>query len=282
MQLLELFASTKRLTEDAKEYSPIGAPSEDDSQDIDWLGDLKFYIDNDDKLLNNHFFPVTKKHRKYVGNANIYKIYIKPILTSIDQYCDHFDIEDRDEKFPDSLIRELARHIAAEQEEHIHNGEYLNSVNTGIKESVELPGKTISGSIREFKHGDTKIAYSIRDDHVDISSVRTPQTKRGAGSAREAMTEFLKATDNAGLPTKLASSPLDNKTSGSKLLAFYKTLGYKESGNKINAVGDLELVRPVGSTTEDAAGVGIVTKQNSTKDVGPGTIRKNLKAFKLV
>jgi len=163
MQLLELFASTKRLTEDAKEYSPIGAPSEDDSQDIDWLGDLKFYIDNDDKLLNNHFFPVTKKHRKFIGNANIYKIYIKPILTSIDQYCDHFDIEDRDEKFPDSLIRELARHIAAEQEEHIHNGEYLNSVNM-----------------------------------------------------------------------------------------------------------------------EDAAGVGIITKQNSTKDVGPGTIRKNLKAFKLV
>ena len=33
---------------------------------------------------------------------------------------------------------------------------------------------------------------------------------------------------------------------------------------------------------EDAAGVGIITKQNTTKDVGPGTIRKNLKAFKLV
>jgi hypothetical protein len=33
---------------------------------------------------------------------------------------------------------------------------------------------------------------------------------------------------------------------------------------------------------EDAAGVGIITKQNSTKDVGPGTIRKNLKAFNLV
>mgnify|MGYP006284453077 CR=1 FL=1 len=32
---------------------------------------------------------------------------------------------------------------------------------------------------------------------------------------------------------------------------------------------------------EDAAGVGIVNKQNSTKDVGPGTLRKNLKAFKL-
>jgi RNA polymerase sigma factor (sigma-70 family) len=33
---------------------------------------------------------------------------------------------------------------------------------------------------------------------------------------------------------------------------------------------------------EDAAGVGIITKQNTTKDVGPGTLRKNLKAFKLV
>ena len=34
--------------------------------------------------------------------------------------------------------------------------------------------------------------------------------------------------------------------------------------------------------TEDAAGVGIITKQNSTKDVNKGTPRKNLKAFKLI
>jgi hypothetical protein len=34
--------------------------------------------------------------------------------------------------------------------------------------------------------------------------------------------------------------------------------------------------------TEDAAGVGIITKQNSTPDVNKGTPRKNLKAFKLV
>ena len=162
MQLLELFESIQ-LTEDAKEYSPIGAPSEDDANDIDWLDDLKFYIDNDDKLLNNHFFPSIKKHHKFVGNPNIYKIYIKPILTRIDQYCDHFDIEDRDEKFPDSEIRKLARKIAAEQEDDINNDKYLDSVNM-----------------------------------------------------------------------------------------------------------------------EDAAGVGIVNKQNTTKDVGPGTLRKNLKAFKLV
>lgn len=32
----------------------------------------------------------------------------------------------------------------------------------------------------------------------------------------------------------------------------------------------------------ETAGVGIVNSQNNTKDVGPGTIRKNLKAFNLV
>lgn len=34
-------------------------------------------------------------------------------------------------------------------------------------------------------------------------------------------------------------------------------------------------------TREDAAGVGIITKQNTTGDVNKGSIRKNLKAFKL-
>jgi hypothetical protein len=34
-------------------------------------------------------------------------------------------------------------------------------------------------------------------------------------------------------------------------------------------------------TDEEAAGVGIITKQNTTADVGPGTIKKNLDAFNL-
>lgn len=36
------------------------------------------------------------------------------------------------------------------------------------------------------------------------------------------------------------------------------------------------------SKREDAAGVGIITKQNTTPDVNKGTPRKNLKAFKLI
>ena len=34
-------------------------------------------------------------------------------------------------------------------------------------------------------------------------------------------------------------------------------------------------------TTEDAAGVGIITKQNTTVDVNKNTPHKNLKAFRL-
>jgi len=33
---------------------------------------------------------------------------------------------------------------------------------------------------------------------------------------------------------------------------------------------------------EEAAGVGIITKQNTTKDVNKGTLRKMLKGFKLI
>jgi hypothetical protein len=46
--------------------------------------------------------------------------------------------------------------------------------------------------------------------------------------------------------------------------------------------GDSYIGFAVADLTEDAAGVGIITKQNSTVDVNKGTPRKNLKAFRLV
>ena len=35
-------------------FSPIGAPKEQES-DIDWIGDLKFFIDNDTDVLSKMF-----------------------------------------------------------------------------------------------------------------------------------------------------------------------------------------------------------------------------------
>jgi hypothetical protein len=100
------------------------ADSQDTDNDIDWLDDLKFYIDNEQNLLSNHLFPVVKKHRLHINNPNVYKLYIKPIQSCIKEYCSTFEIDDPDVKFPNKSIVELAKKIAEEQKRHIENGDY--------------------------------------------------------------------------------------------------------------------------------------------------------------
>ena len=104
-------------------FSPIGSPKEDQS-DIDWIGDLKFFIDNDDAMLNQHFFPAIKRHKQHQGHPNAYKIYIKPLNHSLNSYCEKFEIEESDQKFPKEKIIELAKHIANQQEKFMERGDY--------------------------------------------------------------------------------------------------------------------------------------------------------------
>ena len=70
-------------------FSPVGAPK-DDQPDIDWIGDLKFYMDNNDQMLNKHFFPAVN----------------------------------REEKFPKEKLEELAKQIATQQEKFMEKGDY--------------------------------------------------------------------------------------------------------------------------------------------------------------
>jgi len=104
-------------------FSPIGAPK-DDQQDIDWLDDLKFYIDNDDTMLNQYFFPAVKKHKEHAGNPNAYKIYIRPVENCLGHYCKKFDVESPEEKFPKEKLIDLAKQFSEEQEKYIKNGDY--------------------------------------------------------------------------------------------------------------------------------------------------------------
>ena len=106
-------------------FSPIGAPNEDD-QEIDWLSDLKFFIDNDNRMLSQYMFPAIKRHKDYVGNPNVYKVYIRPLESCLEQYCNKFEIENPEEKFPKKSLIELAKKIAEEQEKHINSGSYEN------------------------------------------------------------------------------------------------------------------------------------------------------------
>ena len=79
-------------------------------------------------------------------------------------------------------------------------------------------------------------------------------------------------------------------TGGPQLVTIDDAVAAKEIANQYGGkvvktkLGTFRIVQPAtqGVATEDAAGVGIITKQNSTVDVNKGTPRKNLKAFKLV
>jgi hypothetical protein len=104
-------------------FSPIGAPQTPD-QDIDWAGDLKFYVDNNDKLLNQYFFPAIKKHKEYKGHPNAYKLYVKPFEQCLEQYCEQFEIDDREEKFPKEKLIQLAKEFAMQQEKFLDKGDY--------------------------------------------------------------------------------------------------------------------------------------------------------------
>ncbi len=104
-------------------WSAIGAPK-DDQQDIDWLDDLKFFIDNDDAMLNQYYFPAVKRHKEHQGNPNVFKVYIRPIENCLNHYCEKFDIQDKEEKFPKEKLIDLAKRFAFEQEKFLEKGDY--------------------------------------------------------------------------------------------------------------------------------------------------------------
>jgi hypothetical protein len=39
-------------------------------------------------------------------------------------YCDTYDVDDAEQKFPKDKLRDLAKRIADEQEKHIEKGDY--------------------------------------------------------------------------------------------------------------------------------------------------------------
>jgi hypothetical protein len=104
----------------------------------------------------------------------------------------------------------------------------------------------LSEGIKEIKLGDSTIQYgSEKNGYVKIYSIRTPQSKRNRGSARNAMDLFLKETDKLGKNVKLDCSSLDKKTNDRRLFDFYKSLGFVPTGRVINSFGDPEMERIV-------------------------------------
>lgn len=104
-------------------FSAIGAPK-DTEQEIDYVDDLKFFIDNDSQMLNQYFFPAVKRHREHRNHLRVFQVYMRPIQQCMSHYCDKYDIDDPDVKFPKAKLIDLAKRMAEEQSQHIERGDY--------------------------------------------------------------------------------------------------------------------------------------------------------------
>jgi len=104
-------------------WSPIGNPGTNHDE-VDYIDDLKFYIDNDNEILSKVLFPAILKHKQNIGNPKIYKLYIKPINRCVERYCEQFEIENPAEIFPKGKLIEFAKMIADTQEKIIKSGAY--------------------------------------------------------------------------------------------------------------------------------------------------------------
>lgn len=93
--------------------------------DINYLDDLKFYVDNNSEMLSNIFFPAIKEQQAKNDPQEAYKLYIKPIRFAVEKYCEEYDLKDvKDDIFTDENVNEIAKRFATEQHNHINNKDY--------------------------------------------------------------------------------------------------------------------------------------------------------------
>lgn len=93
-------------------------------KDIDWLGDLKVFLDNDDETLSKYFFPAVDRHKENPDDDNAFKLYIRPLSACAEKYCKTYQLPEKNTFFPPEKIIELAKKIAAEQKAYIKRGDY--------------------------------------------------------------------------------------------------------------------------------------------------------------
>lgn len=111
----------------------------------------------------------------------------------------------------------------------------------GFAGTTKLP---FGRGIVDEKIGSSTISYQLGDDGIlKIFSLRTPQAKRGQGSANETMQQIVSRADEYGIPITLDASPLDKKTRLDKLVNFYKKFGFEPTGEKVNILGDPVMFR---------------------------------------
>jgi len=143
----------------------------------------------------------------------------------------------------DSSPEELASVMDTAVRQRLIDPRDANNVKIELAKDAQrdMPASTSgTGRVEQLKIGDTNMIYSIDENNIaDIQSIKTPISKRGQGSARNALNELLSIFESSGVNTvKLVSSPLDKKTSDNKLFNFYKDMGFEDTGETANMAGD--------------------------------------------
>ena len=147
------------------------------------------------------------------------------------------------DKLEDASPEDLAAVLDRAARQRLIDPRDANSIKIQIAKDAQeaMPASTI-GAVPDgqLKIGDTNMIYSIDENNIaEIQSIRTPISKRGQGSARNALNELLSIFKSSGVNTvKLISSPLDKKTSDNKLFNFYKDMGFEDTGETANMAGD--------------------------------------------
>ena len=115
MKLMELFSSSDQSKDQDDRLDP----------EINYLDDLKYFIDNENGILSKFFFPAINKHKNIGNDESSYKIYILPVKHSADVYCKKFKLEDvKDEIFSNESLIKIAKRFAEEQKNHIDHKDY--------------------------------------------------------------------------------------------------------------------------------------------------------------
>lgn len=104
------------------------------------------------------------------------------------------------------------------------------------EQGKEAPSIDLSpgGGSKTVKIGDTSIDYGVSRDGqtAEVILVKTPEAKRGEGSARAAMEQFLRETDAQGLTVFLTPEPMAKGVFKGKLEEFYRSLGFRPNTGK--------------------------------------------------
>ena len=87
-------------------FSVLGGP-EKNEEDIDWLNDLKLFIDDNNIILTKIMMPAIEMHKQHPDHPAAHKLYIKPLNRCADLYCKKFEIKDAVEDLFDVKVSKV-------------------------------------------------------------------------------------------------------------------------------------------------------------------------------